>query len=148
LSYEDMARSHVRELVREAFELSELVVDDDGDLPFPCGTALFYVSVVRDGRFVRVWSRVVGGIEPKKAVLREVNDANAGLTLARVHASVSAVWVEGLLPLEPLRARDLAALCFEVGTTADQLGQMLAAVHGGSVAVPDGCDAGHGCPDA
>jgi len=45
LSYEDMARSHVKELVREAFELDEVVVDSDGDLPFPCGTAMFYASL-------------------------------------------------------------------------------------------------------
>ena len=143
-----MARSHVKELAREAFELHELVVDGDGDLPFPCGTAMFYVSVVREGRFVRVWSRAVAGIEVTKRVLREVNEVNAGCTLARVHASGSSVWVEGYLPVDTLVPRDLAGLCFEVGTTADRLGSMLAAVHGGHVVFPDGCDAGHECGDA
>jgi hypothetical protein len=143
LSYEDMARSHVKELVREAFGLGELVVDEDGDLPFPSGTAMFYVSVVSGGRLVRVWSRAVTGIEPKKAVLREINDANAGLVLARVHATGPCVWVEGCLPVESVAAGDLGRLCYEVGTTADRLGSMLAAVHGGSVAFPDGCDAEH-----
>ena len=142
-----MARSHVKELAREAFALEEVVVDDDGDLPFPCGTAMFYVSVVRDGRLVRVWSRAVTGIAPKKPVLREVNEANAGLVLARVYATGSGVWVEGCLPVEPLRADDLGRLCWEVGTTADRLGSMLSAVHGGHVVFPDGCEAGHECEE-
>jgi hypothetical protein len=147
VSYADMARSHVQQLAREAFSLQDVVVDEDGDLPFPCGTAMLYVSVAREGRLVRVWSRAVHGLEVKKAVLREVNDTNAGLTLARVWASGTAVWVEGWLPVETLRPEDLGRLCWEVGSTADRLGSMLAAVHGGVVAFPDGCDAAHRCDD-
>ncbi len=143
LSYEDMARSHVKELVRGAFELEEVVVDSDGDLPFPCGTAMFYASVVSDGRLLRVWSQVVAGIHVNKAVLREVNETNAGLVVARVYATASAVLVEGCLPVETLRAKDLGALFFEVGTTADKLGSMLAAVYGGHVVFPEGCEAGY-----
>ena len=148
MSYADMARSHVKELAREAFSLQEVVVDEDGDLPFPCGTAMFYVSVVREGRLVRVWSRAVAGIEVRKSVLREINDANAGAVLARVWASGTAVWVEGCLPVEALSPADLGRLCWEVGTTADRVGSMLAAVHGGVVAFPGGCDARHRCDEA
>ena len=147
MSYEDMARSHVKELVREAFELAEVVVDEDGDLPFPCGTAMFYASVIRGGRVLRVWSRAVTGIKVDKAVLRELDQANAGLLFARVYSRGGAVWVEGCLPVEPLRARELGALCHEVGTTADRVGSMLAAVHGGQVAFPHGADADHECED-
>jgi len=143
LSYEDMARSHVKELVREAFELDEVVVDSDGDLPFPCGTAMFYLSVSRQGRVLRAWSRAVGGIRVNKPVLREINEVSAGLTFARVWANESEVWVEGCLPLETLRVRDVGALCVEVGSTADRLGSMLAAVYGGRVAFPDAAEHGH-----
>lgn len=142
-----MARSHVKELAREAFELHDVVVDEDGDLPFPCGTAMFYVSVVEGGRLVRVWSRAVSGIEVRKPVLRELNEANAGLRFARTYATGSSVWVEGHLPVESLTPRDLGCLCVEVGTAADRLGSMLAAVHGGHVAFPDGCDAEHECEE-
>lgn len=136
-----MARSHVKELVREAFELDEVVVDEDGDLPFPCGTAMFYVSVTKKGRLVRVWSRAVFGIEVNKPVLREINEVNAGLTFARVWAQDHAVMVEGCLPVESLQVRDMGRLCWEVGTTAGEVGPLLAAVHGGHVAFPDGCEA-------
>ncbi len=147
LSYEDMARSHVKELVREAFELDEVVVDSDGDLPFPCGTAMFYLSVSRHGRVLKAWSRAVAGIRVNKPVLREINEVNAGLTFARVWANESEIWVEGRLPLETLRVRDVGALCVEVGSTSDKLGSMLAAVYGGRVAFPDAAEHGphHEC---
>jgi hypothetical protein len=138
-----MARSHVKELVREAFELDEVVVDGDGDLPFPCGTAMFYVSLIRRGRMVRIWSQAVAGIKVNKAVLKEINEVNRGLMLARAWADDDAVWVEGRLPVEVLRVPDVGALCMEVGTTADRVGSMLAAVHGGVVAFPDAAEHGH-----
>ena len=138
-----MARSHVKELVRTAFELDEVVVDADGDLPFPCGTAMLYLSVVAEGRLLRVWSRAVGAVRVNKPVLREINEVNRSAALARVWANDAEVWVEGLLPVETLRPGDVAALCREVGMTADRLGSMLAAVHGGCVAVPDAAEAGH-----
>jgi hypothetical protein len=142
-----MARSHVKELVREAFELEEVVVDADGDLPFPCGTAMFYLSVVGDGRMLRVWSRAVAGIKVTKAVLQELNEVNGGMTVARVWATGSEVWVEGCLPVQTLRPCDVAALSHEVGTTADRLGSMLAAVFGGRVARPESRDCDHECED-
>ncbi len=147
LSYEDMARSHVVETSREAFGLSEVVVDPDGDLPFPCGTAMFYISLMHGGRLVRVWSRAVAGIEVRKAVLREVDEATAGMVLGRVYTSGSSVYVEGCLPVESLQPDDLGRLAWEVGTTADRVGSMLSAVHGGHVVFPDGCDAEHECED-
>lgn len=142
MSYLDMARSHVRELAREAFDLDQVLVDADGDLPFHTGTTVFYVSVPADGRLVRVWARAVIGVAVTKPVLREVNDANAGLVLSRTWVQGTAVFVEGCLPVETLRAEDLRTLCQEVGHTADRLGSMLAAVHGGQVALPSGVPAG------
>ena len=138
MSYTDMARSHVKELAREAFALDEVVVDGDGDLPFPYGTAMVYVSVVGEGRLVRVWSRAVSGIEVRKSVLREINEVNAALVISRVWATYDEVWIEACFPVEVLRPLDLSCLLREVGRTADSLGSMLAAVHGGRVALPEG----------
>ena len=140
LSYEDMARSHVKELAREAFGLQEVMVDADGDLPFPVGTAMVYVSVEHAGRTVRAWSRSVYGIEPKKSVLRELDEANAQATLARLYTRGDCVVVEAVLPTTTLRPGDLGRLVAEVGCTSDRVGSMLAAVHGGWVAIPEGCD--------
>ena len=57
MSYLERARWHVKELAREAFDLIEVVVDRDGDLPFLNGTAVLHMSVVnrprRAGRAAR-----------------------------------------------------------------------------------------------
>ena len=97
VSYEDMARSHVKELLRAAFGWEQVVVDEDGDVPIRCGTAMVYASVVGRGRLVRVWSRAVSGVRPTKAVLREVNDANAHAVVARVYAAHGGVRYDYLL---------------------------------------------------
>ena len=140
MSYEDMARSHVKELLRKAFRFEQLHVDEDGDVPLPYGTAMVYASVVARGRLVRVWSRAAAGVKPTKAVLREGNDANAHAVVARVYAAHGGVWVEGHFPVEGLRPKDLKQLCLEVGQLADRLGHLLTAVHGGTVTFPEEAD--------
>ena len=143
MGYVDLARSHVKECLREGFELPQLVVDEDGDLPFTCGTARYWVTVRSVGRKVKVWSTAVFGVKPVAAVLREVNEVNAGLQHSRAYVSQHRLVVEGVLPVDGLTPEDLRDLCVEVGGVADQVGQMISAVHGGEVAVPDdedGCD--------
>lgn len=104
MSYENMARSHIKELFREAFDLTEVVIDQDGDLPFTSGAAVFYVSVVGGGGLIRVWSCAVHGLAVTKPVLREVNDANASLVLARSWVQGSGVMVEGWCCMSAPRA--------------------------------------------
>jgi hypothetical protein len=145
MSYEDMARSHVKELVREAFELDEVVVDEDGDFPFPFGSAMFYASLESAGRLLKVWSCAVRGVPISKAVLREIDEVNTGLIFARVFTRGTSVMVEGCLPVESLRAHDVGFLCSEVGRTADRVGSMLAAVHGGHVTFPAEDDVDEEC---
>jgi hypothetical protein len=143
MGYVDLARSHVKECLREAFELPQLVVDEDGDVPFTHGTAQYYVTVRQDGRKAKAWSTAVFGVKPVAAVLREINEVNAGLQHARVFVSRERLVVEGVLPIDGLTPDDLRELCLEVGTVADEVGQMISAVHGGVVAVPEGeggCD--------
>lgn len=138
LSYVDLARSHVKECLREAFCLEELVVDDDGDVPFVWGTALYFVTVSTDGQMVKVWAHAVLGLKVTPAVLREVNEVNRGLLLTRAYTRRKRLVVEGVLPVDGLTVDGLLELCREVGTTADEVGQMVSAVHGGEVLRPDG----------
>ncbi len=46
--------------------------------------------------------------------------------------------MEAYLPIESLEPGYLAGVCFEVGRTADQLGQLVSTVHGGSVTFDEG----------
>jgi hypothetical protein len=137
VAYEDMARSHVRQLLRDGMELTDVVVDGDGDVPFRHGTAMYYVSVVMGGRMARVWSNAVYGVKDKGSVLREINSTNEALVHSRAFIQGATLVVEAFLPLDSLEADYLTAVCFEVGTTADRLGQLIATVHGGSVTFDD-----------
>jgi hypothetical protein len=139
MGYADLARSHVKECLREAFELSQLVVDADGDVPFTHGTAIYYVTVRRDGKKVKVWSSAVHGLKATAAVLKEVNSVNATVQHCRLFVSGGRLVVEGVLPVDGLTPEDLRDLCVEVGTVADDVGQLVSAVHGGELTLPNGC---------
>lgn len=141
MAYVDLAKSHVRECLREAFELPVLTVDCDGDVPFTHGTAVYYVTVRADGKRVKVWAHAVSGLKRTASLQREVNEVNIGLELARVYLVHDHLVVEGVLPVDGLVPADLRDLCLEVGTTADEVGQMVSTVYGGLVARPDdNCD--------
>lgn len=102
MAYEDIVRSHVRQLLRDGMELDEVVMDGDGDFPFRHGTAMYYVSTVFGGHMTRIWSNAVYGVKTKGSVLREVNSANESLLHGRVFIQGSTLVVEAYLPIESL----------------------------------------------
>jgi hypothetical protein len=132
-----MAHSHLQRMLREGMKLDDVQQDRDGDYPFQFGTAMYYLTVGRGGHLVRVWSYAAYGVKPTKSVLREVNSTNEQLMHARAFMNGTSLVVEAYVPIETLVPRYLAAVCHEVGCTADRVGQLLAAVHGGEVAFQD-----------
>lgn len=143
MAYADLARSHVKECLREAFELETVHADDDGDFPFPFGTAVFFVSVRQDGQQVKVWSPAVTGLKPTAAVLREVNEVNTHLEQGRAYLKHGQLMIEGVLAVDSLTPDLIRELAVVIGSTADSVGQMVSAVHGGEVMLPEGeqdCD--------
>lgn len=138
MGYVDLARSHVKECLREGFELAQLIVDEDGDVPFTKGTAVYFVSVRSDGKKVKVWATAVSGVKPIAAVLREVNEINTGLQHSRAFVTKDRLVIEGVLPVDGLTPEDLRDLCVEVGNVADEVGQLISTVYGGEVMRPEG----------
>lgn len=78
-------------------------------------------------------SHVISGLKSTAAVLREVNDVNRGLQYSRAFLVHDRLAVEGVLPVEGLTPVDLRDLCLEVGGVADEVGQLMSAVHGGQL---------------
>jgi hypothetical protein len=132
-----MAHSHVQRMLREGMELEKVEQDGDGDYPFRHGTAMYYLTVLRGGRLLKIWSHAAYGVKPTKAVLREVNSTNELLMHCRTYMWGETLVVEAFVPIESLIPGYLAAVCHELGCTADRVGQLLAAVHGGHVAFDD-----------
>ena len=141
MSYVDMAHSHVERRLREAMGLTEVKRDPDGDIPFRYGTAAYFITVSDDGMLARIWSPAVRDLRPTAPVLRELNAVSAELAFARVVLRSGCAYVEASTPIQELTADHLLQLCDEVGSSADGLGQMLAAVHGGTVFFPLGVEA-------
>src|SRR5687767_6255425 len=117
-----MAHSHVQRMLREGMELDEVRQDCDGDYPFRHGTAMYYLSVGRGGHMVKVWSSCVFGLKETAAVLREINATNARLMHSRMFVASGTLQIEAFLPVLGLVSRHLAAVCHEVGDTADTVG--------------------------
>lgn len=141
MAYFDMAHSHVQRLLREGMELAEVVQDGDGDYPFRHGTAMYYLSVGASGHMAKIWSHAVYGLKRSKAVLREINSTNERMIHGRAFLQGGHLVVEAYVPIQCLPADYLAAVCEEIGRTADGVGQLLAAVHGGTMSIADEIDA-------
>lgn len=131
MAYKDMAHSHVQRLLREGLELEEVVQDCDGDYALRQGNASYYVSVSNRGHMVKIWSHATYGLKRSKQVLREVNETNEHLMYSRAFLRDGHLMIEAILPISVLSAWFLGSVCREVGSTADQVGQLFATVHGG-----------------
>jgi len=141
LSYTQMAHSHLQRMLREGMELAEVQQDSDGDYPFRHGTAVYYLSVGPGGHMVKIWSNVVLGLKGTAPVLRAINATNERLMHCRMFLSGTTLQVEAFLPIQPLVPGYLMAVCHELGETADSVGQLMAAVHGGRIAFDDELEA-------
>jgi Putative bacterial sensory transduction regulator len=126
-------RAYVERLLTDQFEATELVVDDDGDVPFHSGSAACYVTVEeRPVLGVRVWGMAALDIKPTAAVLREVNELNQRASLAKVSLAANAVRVDLRLPADQVSARSLSRACGQVCSIADDIGLLFAGVYGGA----------------
>ncbi|MDQ3627752.1 MAG: YbjN domain-containing protein [Actinomycetota bacterium] len=124
-------RAYVEKLLRESF-LEGVEADGDGDYPFRWGTAACWVRV-DDRPFARVevFAHVVHGVRPSARLLREVNDANRRVVGGRVYEWDGMVVAAQSIHAHGLQADTLAQACVGVGTVADDLGALLAAMFDG-----------------
>lgn len=130
-------QSHIRQCLQDSWEVPNLQVDDDGDVPFRAGVAAGWVAAV-DGEppLVRVWAHAAFGIKGTAAVLREINDINRRGCTARVYWDDGAVVVEQTLHADGVDAVTLDHAWEAVSTVANDVGPMLTVVHGGATPFP------------
>jgi hypothetical protein len=130
-------QSHVRQCLQEVWDVCRVQVDSDGDVPFRAGTTAGWVAAV-DGEpaLVRVWAHAAVGVKATVAVLREINDINRRSRTAHVYWDDGIVIVEQAVRADTVDAATLAQAWDAVSTVANDLGPMLAAVHGGSTPFP------------
>jgi len=130
-------RAHVRQCLQEVWEVCRVEVDADGDVPFRTGVAAGWICAV-DGEppLVRVWAHVAFGVKPTEPVLRELNDINRRSKTAHVYWADGGVIAEQTLHADGVDSATLAQAWRAVSVVANDLGPMLAAVHGGATPFP------------
>src|SRR4051794_10541805 len=114
-----------------------VVPDSDGDIPVHGDTALAWVRVeAREPWGVRVFALAALGVPSKAAVLREINAVNlADRGVRVVLTTAGSVMVDYLLFADAVTQDNLRAVLGRVLSVADEIGPMLAAVHGGSTPI-------------
>jgi Putative bacterial sensory transduction regulator len=136
-----MLRSHVERCLQDVWEQHELIIDGDGDYPYRWGTAACWVAVQSGPSMaVRVFAHAAHGLKRTAKLLTEINEVNARSRWARVFWDHGRVIVAAELPWTAIDRPALDQFMRSVGTVADDIGAMLAAVYGGQTPLPPELD--------
>ncbi len=125
--------SHVERCLQQVFDSCDLKTDSDGDWPYRWGTAMCWVSVMPDEpHFVRVFSHAAYGVRRSAKLLAELNEVNGRATTANVYWNDGMVMVEQALHPAGVTVETLRQAYASVGQVADDIGHLIASVHGGA----------------
>ena len=126
-------RSHVELLLQREWDVCRVLSDEDGDFPYRHGTAACYVSVLDlDPPMVRVFAHAAYGLKPTLKVLREINEIQGRSVSARVELRRDVVVVSQTFSPIGLTQPVLAQAMGAVGSVADDVGTLLAAMFDGA----------------
>jgi len=130
-------RSHVERCLEDHWGAYPLVVDEDGDYPFRCGTARCYVSVVDgDPALIRVWALAARVPRRSLKLLCELNDINQRAQGVNVYWYGDSVIAEQAIHADGLTKETLGHACRAVGGVSADIGMLLAAMFGGQTPFP------------
>lgn len=125
-------RAYVEKLLRQAADDQPVHADEDGDFPFPWGTAMGWVQVVdAEPPIVRVMAHAAYGLRATAALRKEIDEINARATFAKVFLSGGHLVVTYAMPAEALSVAMLRRATVHVGSVAEDIGGLAAAVYGG-----------------
>ena len=132
-------RERLEALLKEEYDLDELIADEDGDYPFRVGDGVMFVQLVdREDRppLVRVFARLVEQAERSLELLEELNDLNARIGLARMFWFDGRVVAETEVIATDLDGSELRAAIGAVQTVVTELAPILSVRFGEVVPPP------------
>jgi hypothetical protein len=88
-----------------------------------------------------VFAHAASGVKQSARLLREINEANSHLVEGRTYWRGGVVVVETSVEATQVNPASLSLACMAVGTTADDLGGLIAAMYDGSTPYPAEIDA-------
>jgi hypothetical protein len=137
----EMIRPYVEKLLKEWTGTDALIIDEDGDIPFRVGSAMYYVSVLdRDPPLVRVWATLLRGVKKNMKLLDAINDANTRILQCRMFWHDDAVMLSSEIVAEDLDKDELIEACNAIAQIADDFDDTLQADFGGEKAFEDQSD--------
>ncbi len=136
MSYGDALRHHVERSVRRDLGFGPLQPDPGGDYALDVNDSVVWVApmLAEQPPLVRVWSTAATGVKSSKALLTELNEANAGLRQVRCLLRGPAVLIAAEIEVESIASGELGRLVRRVAGTARHVGEPITAVYGGEVA--------------
>ena len=141
----EMIRPYVEKLLKEWTGADELIVDEDGDIPFRVGSARYYVSILdRDPPLVRVWATLLRGVKKNMKLLEAINDANTRILQCRMFWNDGAVMLASEIVADDLDRDELIEACNAIAQIADDFDDILQADFGGEKEFEDQGDAAPG----
>jgi hypothetical protein len=129
-------RSHVERLLEEAWGLEERVVKADDERYYcDAGTAFAWVAVENEQHpmAVRIIAWAALDVRFTAKVVRELNEINAASRFGWVYWYDGTVACEAALPADAVTADNLRGLWGATVARANEIGPLIAAVHGGHV---------------
>lgn len=133
----------LEDTLKNALETSELVRDEDGDIPVRWGSAMVYVSVIgvdSDLPLIRVSAPLLEDFTVKPAVYEAVNSINRQTPFAKaiIDAEIQQIVLAAdLFVFDQMSAEQLMATIELVGENADRFDTMLQRRFGGNTAFDD-----------
>lgn len=125
-------RAHVEQILGVAWEVCRVEPDGDGDYPFRHGTAAGFVRIEAGPPLgVRVAAQAATDVRRTAKLLTELNELNAHARSVSTYWFDGAVYVDRWIEAAGVTADTLPAVCAEVGTAADGIGALVAAMFDG-----------------
>lgn len=132
MQIDDWLRSHVERCLQDVLHLATVEPDDDGEYPFCCETAAGWVRLeTGDPTLIRVWAIAAEAVKRSPKLMYELNEINGRARLVDVVLVEDHVIVESVVHAGGLTRETLADAIEAVRCVADDVGPLIAAVHGG-----------------
>jgi len=132
-----MLKSHVETLLRQIWEQSEIIADDDGDYAFRTATAIAWVRVIGGEQpAIRVFAHAACDVPGTKKTLQEVTELNACSRWAKISWSDGCVVVDQAIHWLSVDRGSLERALESVTVVSDDIGVMIATIYGGHTPFP------------
>lgn len=124
----------LKETIKKATGIADLVYDKDGDLCVRYGSALAYVRLINDRQHVRIFAVILNEVPESHRIYVRLNNLNRNETFARFFFLNGAVFCVSDIHAAPLISAHITEAFGHFCNIADDMGRLLQSEFGGQTA--------------